>query len=97
MPTDVTLKNPAYELKKKVQKKHPEFTDSVDGLSIEDLKKNIITLSTYREQTLQFLESSDEIKSAKEQVKELTAGPNETLRALKEKISYVHALLEDRG
>ena len=93
---EVIEQNPFYDLKKKLQKKDPSFTDSVDGLNIEDLKKNILILSAYREETAHFLKTNEEIKSAKEIVAELTASPNETLRILKDKLTYIHSLITEK-
>jgi hypothetical protein len=89
--------NPFYELKKKVQKKHATFCEAVDGLSLEDLRKNMLMYAKYKEETLTAKENDEELKSAKAQVAELSGPYNDTLNALKLKISYIYALLAEQG
>jgi hypothetical protein len=89
-------RNPHFKLKIKVQKKYPDFTDSVDGLSIEDLRKNMLIYATYKEETSTAKSSDIELSNAQELVKELSAPYNETLSALKDKITYIHALLVEK-
>lgn len=93
---EASEKNPHYKLKLKVQKKHPTFTDSVDGLSLEDLKKNMLQYATYREETSDAKTRDEDLNNAKESVSELSAPYNDTLSALKDKISYIHALLVEK-
>lgn len=89
-------RNPYYKLKMKVQKKYPDFTDSVDGLSLEDLKKNMLLYATYREESSTAKAGDIELSNAQELVKELSAPYNETLSALKDKISYLHSLIVEK-
>jgi hypothetical protein len=93
MPSD---QNPSYKLKIQVQKLFPDFTDSVDGLSIEDLKKNVVIYSSYKEESEIAKARDEELNNAKELVKELSGPYNDTLGALKKKLSYIHALLTEK-
>ena len=83
-------------LKKKMQKKDPTFTDSVDGLPAPDVKANILVYSKHLHDTEMALKNDDEIKDLQEQLKELKAPYTETSKMLKEKINYLHLILKDK-
>ena len=83
-------------LKKKLQKKDPVFTDSVDGLPAPDLKQNILLYSKHMHDTEMALKNDEEIQDVQEQLKEMKAPYTETMRMLKEKIKYLHLILKDK-
>ena len=85
------------EIRKKVQKKFPDFADTADGMSLEDVKKNLSIYANYREQTELAKKKDEELQMAKEKVKFLSGPYNDTVAALKLKLSYLHVLLAEKG
>ena len=83
-------------LKKKMQKKDPTFTDSVDGLPAPELKQNILLYSKHLHDTEMALKNDEEIKQVQEELKEMKAPYTETMKMLKEKINYLHLILKDK-
>lgn len=83
-------------MKKKLQKKDPVFTDSVDGLPAPDLKQNILLYSKHMHDTEIALKNDDEIKDVQGQLKEMKAPYRETMKMLKQKINYLHLILKDK-
>jgi hypothetical protein len=83
-------------LKKKMQKDDPLFTDSVDGLPAEDLKKNILQYAKHQHDVEMALKNDEGIKDLQEQLKEMKAPYSETLKKLKQKLSYLHIILKDK-
>lgn len=83
-------------LKTKCQKNYPDFTSSQDGLSVEDLEKNLLRYARYREETIMHKSKDESLQSAKEVVTDLNAPYKETLQALKLKMAYLNVLLEEK-
>lgn len=83
-------------LKNKCQKNYADFTNSQDGLSVEELEKNLLRYARYREETLMHKSKDENLKRAKETVAELNAPYQETLAALKLKMAYLNILLEEK-
>jgi hypothetical protein len=83
-------------LKTKAQTDYPEFTDSVDNASLEDLEKNLLRYAKYREETEMAKKNDEELEKAKNNVKELQAPYNDTLKALKIKLAYLGLLIDER-
>lgn len=84
-------------IKTKAQKEFPDFTDSTDRLSIEELEKKLMQYANYREETELSKQKDEELNKAKERVKDLQAGYNETLKALKIKMAYIHLLMAEKA
>lgn len=84
-------------IKEKCQKDYPEFTDQVDGLSVQEIEKNIIRYANYREETELEKQKDLDLQKAKEEVKELSAPYNETLKALKLKMAYLYLLAGEKS
>lgn len=51
-------------IKKKIEKEHGPFYDSVIGLGIDDLKKNILLYTKYMQETMVAIATKPEIKEA---------------------------------
>ena len=85
------------EIRKKVQKKFPDFVDTADGMSLEDIKKNLSMYANYREQTELARKKDEDLQMAKEKVKFLAGPYSDTVAALKLKLSYLHVLLAEKG
>jgi sugar-specific transcriptional regulator TrmB len=60
--------NENYELKKKVQKEYPTFTDAVDPLSVKELDDNLIIYSKYREETMEAQRIDKRLAEVKEEI-----------------------------
>jgi len=85
------------ELKKAIQKKQPSFTDSVDGLTYQDIEKNMVIYAKHREDTKIAQKEDTDLDSAKESVKELNAPYKEALKALSDKLAYLNILLREKS
>jgi hypothetical protein len=81
----------------KVIQKIPEFKDTADAASEEDLKKIIVSsegnISTVEKEK----EADVKLNAAKELVKEYGAGYREAVKAQSAKIKYALFLLEGKG
>lgn len=83
-------------LKKKVQKDNPSFTDSVDGLTVTDLEKNLLMYAKHKEDTEMALKEDEEIKDTQEKLKELKGPYSDALKALKLKMAYLNILIREK-
>lgn len=83
-------------LKTKAQKDYPEFTDSVDNASLEDLEKNLLRYAKYREETEMAKKKDEDLEKAKNVVADLQAPYNDTLKALKIKLAYLGLLIAEK-
>jgi hypothetical protein len=83
-------------LKKKVQKEHPVFTDSVDGLPLKELKESVLIYSKYQHETDMALKNDEQIERVAQSLNELKAPYRDALKALKMKIQYLHLLMQDK-
>jgi hypothetical protein len=83
-------------IKKKMQKNDGIFTDSVDGLLPEDVKKQILLYSQHQYDADMALKNDDEINSLSEQLAEMKAPYMEVLKKLKSKIQYLHIILKEK-
>lgn len=83
-------------LKKKLQKEDSIFTDSVDGLLPEEIKKTIVVYSQHQHDSTMALKNDEQINDTQELLKELKAPYNEVLKKLKSKIQYLHILLKEK-
>jgi hypothetical protein len=83
------------DLKEKVQKKYPEFTETVDSLPLQALEVNLMRYSKYREETEMAKKKDEALNTAKEKVKVLSGPYTETLGALKLKTAYLNLLIEE--
>jgi len=89
-------KNDPAAIKKKMQKADAIFTDAVDGLLPEELKKNILVYAQHQHETQQALQNDEQITDTAELLTELKAPYNEVLKKLKEKLTYLHILLKEK-
>jgi hypothetical protein len=89
------------KLTEKVQKKYPEFTEVVDGMSVENLKKSILQYNKHNEeindQVNLLNEPGNALYLAKAAVSEITGPINDSRTAIKLKISYMVQLIEEKG
>jgi uncharacterized protein YlxW (UPF0749 family) len=85
------------KFKKKMQKTMPSFTDSVEGLSIEDTDKQILLLSKQLKLVEMEMELDEEIEQLKNTLKEMQAPYNDAKKMLKNKVTYLALLLQEKG
>lgn len=83
-------------IKTKVQTDYPEFTDGVDSLPVDKLEENMLKYAKYREETEMAKKKDEALEKAKNEVKELQAPYNETLKALKLKMAYLGLLIQEK-
>ncbi|HBI01436.1 MAG TPA: hypothetical protein DDY18_07410 [Flavobacterium sp.] len=83
-------------LKTKVRNEFPEFIESVDNLPVEKLNENLLRYAVYREETEMAKSTDKGLIKAKNDVKEYQAPYNETLKALKLKMAYLHLLIVEK-
>lgn len=81
----------------KIQKDFPEFYDSVQSLSVEELSEKLKNHAKHREETLVAQENCTPLNEAKEKVKELNAPFKDTLSALKVRSKYLYYLMKEKG
>lgn len=91
----------AKSVREKIQKDHSYFSDTVDGMSVEDLKQEILRYTNETETVNKTLESLNEpgeaLYLAKAAVSEITGPINDAKKAIKLKISYLALLVEEKG
>ncbi len=84
------------DLKKKVQKDYPDFTDSNDGLNIKELEGNLLIYAKYREETEMAKSKDEKLQEAKDTASELGAPYRDALKALKAKMAYINVLIVEK-
>ncbi len=81
----------------KVLKEIPEFKDSADSASVDDLKKMILTNEGHAYTVEREKENDTKLNAAKELVKEHAAPYRDSLKVIQAKIKYCLFLLEEKG
>ena len=82
---------------KKVEKDYPEFVDAINTLSGNDLEKRILEYAKEQERIDEELSNNEVIKTIKENLKETRTPFVDAKKAVKLKMRYLMALLDDRG
>lgn len=85
------------KLVKKIQKDLPEFYDSLQGLTVDELKEKLATYAKHREETIKFKEDNAEIKNAREKLSELEAPFKERLKEFNLRTKYIYLLMQEKG
>lgn len=78
-------------------KKNPEFKDTADAASVEELKKIIITCEGNLFIIQKEVDADTDLASAKEKVKDLSSAYREAKNMQQAKIQYALLLLESKG
>ncbi len=81
----------------KVVDKMPEFKDTADAASVDELKKMIVTSEGHIYTVDQEKAADVKLTGAKELVKEYSEGYRDSLKCLNAKIKYALFLLEGKG
>lgn len=84
-----------FDFKKKVGKKYPTFVESLDGLSVQDLEKNMLIYSKHKENTELAQKLDLELQEAKDRVTELKGPYTDALSALKLKLAFINILIKE--
>lgn len=82
---------------KKVEKDYPEFVEVINTLSGTDLEKRILDYAREQERIDEELDNNEVIKAIKENLKETRSPFVDAKKAVKLKMRYLMAMLEDRG
>lgn len=80
-----------------VQKQYPEFTPTVDGLSVSELETKLSTYAKEAEKVKTAKEEDEELTQTKALASELAGPYNDATKAIKLKMSYIIALIKDKG
>jgi hypothetical protein len=81
----------------KVLKEMPEFKDSVDSMSTEELKAAIVLNETHLYETEKSLANNHHVIAAKDVLHELTAPYKDAMKMLKVKLAYIVFSLDSKG
>jgi len=78
----------------KMRKTFGNFVDSVDGLPVSELEKNLTIYTKHREDTEMAQRVDKALNDAKELVSELSAPYKQVIGALKMKLRFIHLLMK---
>ena len=81
----------------KVQREFPEFTDSCQGLSVQQLENRIATYQKELQESEDFRAKDEGLARAKAEAKELAAPYNEVAKAVGTKTRYLIELIREKG
>lgn len=84
-------------IKKKCEKDFPEFAEMCANADSDSLQKQLARLANYKEETELALKKDEDVERAKETLGELKAPYQDSIKALKVKISYLHVVLTEKG
>lgn len=86
-------------LLEKVDTQYPGFADEVAALNVQQLEKRVADMQKTLEDAVTFHEekNGDEVKTLKEQLKELNATLGDTKKAVKLKTKYCITLIREKG
>ena len=85
------------KLEKKLKEKQPTFLDELAGLNVKQLEERLLNLAKGRQDILNAQEQDEQLKQAKEAVKELQAPYRESLSLTDLKMRYVAELIKEKG
>lgn len=80
-----------------VQKKYPEFTPGVDGLSVSELETKLSTYAKEQEKVQAAKESDEELEEARSKVTSLAGPYKDANAAIRLKMKYIISLIGDKG
>lgn len=91
------MSNKKVILEKKLDKVQHGWSDTVHGLPVKDLEENLLMYAKHREEVKEAMESSKEIKEAKEVLSELQGPYRDTMNAINLKSSYIALLIKEKN
>ena len=80
--------------KKKIEKEHGAFYDSVIGLSVEDLKKNILIYTKYMQETMVAIATNPELKKVELKLSEAKKPFSDKIKEAKDKIKQLKTFVD---
>lgn len=80
-----------------VKESNPEFFDTVQGLSVDDLNGRLASLAKDAETVEDTKENDEDLKQAKAEASELAAPYRDAKKAIRMKSKYVISLIKDKG
>lgn len=84
-------------IKQQVQEEMPEFADSCNSLSADELNGRLAECAKAAENVQEAQENDEELAQAKESAKQMGAGYRDAKKAVRLKSRYLIAVLKDRG
>jgi hypothetical protein len=81
----------------KVQEEFPEFSDVVQGLSIEELEQKVAVYAKEFEKTCESLDKNEKIEQARSDLAEMVAPYRDAKKAIRMKIKYLIAMIKEKG
>lgn len=91
------MARPKKSVQEKVQKEFPEFTATVDGLSVADLEGKLASYAKNQNEIEASQEADEELQNTKALLKELNGPYNDSKKAVKLKMKYIIALIKEKG
>jgi len=85
------------KLEKKLQDKQPTFLEEIAGLSAQQLEGRLLGLAKGRQDILNQQDADEDLKAAKDAVKELQAPYKENLTLTDLKMRYLAELIKEKG
>ena len=85
------------KLEKKLQDKQPTFLEEIAGLNAQQLEGRLLGLAKGRQDILASQEQDEDLKAAKEAVKELQAPYRDSLSLTDLKMRYLAELIKEKG
>jgi len=83
------------KIKDTIQEKHTVFYDSVQGLSVADLRKNVLMYSKYLQETLASVKTCREIEDAEIRLKGAKKPFTDKIKEHKDKIKQLKRFVDD--
>lgn len=91
------MSRPKKSLTETVQKNYPEFTATVDRLSVSELETRLSTYAKESEKVSDAQEQDEELENAKNLVAELSGPYKDAKKAIRLKMRYIIKLIKDKG
>jgi superfamily II RNA helicase len=85
------------DIKMVVEKKYPDFADTVLGLSVEDLEKRLSTYAKERDNVREAKENDEKLEEIANLKSELEAPYKDATKAIDLKSRYIIQLIKDKG
>lgn len=83
-----------HSIKEKAWKKEQVFVETVDGMSIQEMKDSLLKYAKYQEEVNHFLKTNNDILEAKKVVAELSKPYNDKIKDHKNKLNQLKKLID---
>lgn len=85
------------DVKLEVQKRYPDFVESIDGLSVGDLEQRLLTYAKERENVREAKEIDEQLQQVIEAKAELEGPYKDAQKAIDLKSRYIISLIKEKG